>query len=248
MVDESPKEYFEEKGKNLSVINLLPRNIKILIVITLVFIIYLILSTQKIPNTQEVCDLNSLNCSDRLVDVGGGVIKCCHNSLVYSSEALVPKKNIGWGRGSILIALYILTIFMILNVVAKHRILNIQEALDITEDYLKTNHSDYYYEKGPVCKMRFFLGTEKPFKWVIAVKMHKQQQVPQYYQAEILALWMSQRKKDHFIGLKKRDTELKADVEDKVDSADILYVYDHSLTQERMVNEALRRKTGSKSF
>ena len=109
----------------------------------------------------------------------------------------------------------------------------------ITKQYLNNNYAEYTHEVGPICKLRHWLDFKLPFKWVIGVKMEKEN-VSGFYQAEVSALWKSPKPIDNFIGLKKRETELRADRIDKEEVGDILYVYDPKTIKERRYKDAIK--------
>ena len=231
------------KQDTSSYLELLDRKLRFFIVGVIVFIIYLILSTQPVSNSQQVCKIDNGTCLGKLIDEGKGIIKCCQNALLYPANKDVPKGFISWGKGIILIIAYLLTIVMIIASLKLDRPLNIKKAIEITNLYMQKLYKDYEYSIGPVCKLRHVDEYKRSFKWVIGVKLRFEDEPWQYYQAEVYSNWKTNIPMDHFIGMKKRDTELRADVVDKEETGDIHYIYDPRTRMERMYKDATKTKS-----
>lgn len=227
----------ELKESSANLLNLIDRKIKILILITILFAIYLISSTQLTHNSQDICS-NYINgtCNGNVTNG-----KCCVKGLIYTEKDDVPKNSIGWYQGIALIGLFLMIIYMMIKNIAHPDFLNYKSAKRILENHFKDLYPNYKIRVGPVAKCRSHYETQKPIKWVVGI-IATYNDEEEYFQGEVDAHWRSSKLEDHIRAIKKRDEPLTASVIDKEETADIIFITSFDLMKNKKVMTQIGKK------
>lgn len=231
--------YVDEEAKGFNVLGMIDKKLRFFIIGMIIFMVYLVSTTQLISNTQEVCNLDINGCNGTIKEIEE-TKECCNTGIIYSPDDFVPKKHITWNMALIMIIGYIATIIMIIRNVHTYRILNVEEAKEVVSLYMKQNRINF--EFTPTSKLRYFHNSQKPFKWVIGADIINDDGTKSYGQAYVKALWESNRKADHFLGYTKRYTQLRGDHTDKDEVYDIIWIESASTQMEKKYRESTKQK------
>lgn len=193
----------EKRKDDVNLFRQLDTSQKIMIIGFVIFLLYVVLVTQKVPNYVKDCTYNYTTCEGY---VPNGTSKCCVDKALYPYNSEVPKRGLSWTHAIFGLVLFFAIIISILKKWYGFRELSERDALRIAHDEVMWLQRKRFIDEGDIIigppgfpiKKHFNYESMKPFKWLIGGVIKGS--VDQYIILHVKAFWTSNKPEDHFLG------------------------------------------------